>query len=266
MITKQIIKNVHALQQKKYRDEMRLFVAESPKVITDLLSLMPCHTLFATQDFLNTCNKNHWLRVNNVIEITQSELDRLSVQQTPRGAVAIFHKPYPLTENWNEQAKQIIENELCLALDDVQDPGNLGTIIRIADWFGISHIFASLHTADVFSPKVVQATMGAIGRVQLHYIHLPSLLQKAKAFTTIYGTFLNGENIYQAHLSPTNRGIIVMGNEGTGISAEVKKEVSQRLYIPNFHQGSSTSESLNVAVATAIVCAEFCRRYATNNY
>ena len=145
-----------------------------------------------------------------------------------------------------------------LALDDVQDPGNLGTIIRIADWFGIHHIICSTGTADAFSPKVVQATMGAIARVKIHYTDLPSYLSTLPKGTPVYGTFLEGDDIYTLPLS--DHGIIVMGNEGNGISPATAKAVTDKLFIPNWPEGAKTSESLNVAVATAITCSEFRRR------
>ena len=138
------------------------------------------------------------------------------------------------------------------------DPGNLGTIIRIADWFGIEHIFASPDTADAFAPKVVQATMGAIARIHIHYLPLPHLLQSLPPEVSVYGTFLNGDNIYDKDIKP--HGIIVMGNEGKGISAEVSRSITHRLFIPHYPADRPTSESLTVAVATAIICAEFRRR------
>ena len=149
-------------------------------------------------------------------------------------------------------------NALCMGLDDVQDPGNVGTIVRLADWFGIEQIYASQHTADVFSPKVVQATMGALARVRVEYVDLPLFLSSLPSQLPIMGTFLEGNNVYESKL-PAN-GILIMGNEGNGISEAVGKLVTQRLHIPNFPQGRLTSESLNVAIATAIVCSEFRRR------
>lgn len=262
MITKQAIKSVHSLQLKKFRDESRSFVAESPKVVSDLLALMPCRRLFATEDFLATHPKDSWKRVDDLQVVSHSELERLSKQKSPRGAVAVFEKP----GSFGSEAGKlplIAENELCLALDDVQDPGNLGTIVRVADWFGIAHIFASPHTADAFSPKVVQATMGAVGRVRLHYAPLPCLLRSVRGKAPVYGTFLDGENIFHASLPSVSCGIIVMGNEGTGISPKVEETVTRRLLVPNYPLGRQASESLNVAVATAVVCAEF-RRRATN--
>ena len=147
---------------------------------------------------------------------------------------------------------------MCLVLDDVQNPGNLGTIVRLADWFGIEHIFCSKGCADIYNPKTVQATMGGIARVQVHEADLPELLSRLDKDIPVYGTFLDGENMYGKELE--NRGLIVMGNEGKGVSKEVEAFVTERLYIPNYPEGRETSESLNVAIATAIVCAEFRRR------
>ena len=198
---------------------------------------------------------NHSATANEIIEVTQEELSRASLQKTPQEVLAVFVQPsYDLNP-------EVIKSSLCLALDDVQDPGNLGTIVRIADWFGIEHIFCSNGTADIYNPKTVQATMGAIARVKLHYCNLSDFIGKASEKNIpIFGTFLNGENIYTQPL-PKN-GIIIMGNEGNGISEQIAQKVSHRLLIPNYPQGCETSESLNVAVATAIVCAEFRRRVA----
>ena len=147
--------------------------------------------------------------------------------------------------------------ELCLALDDIQDPGNLGTIIRIADWFGIKNIFCSHGTADAFSPKTVQATMGALARVKIHYCDIKALISGLDD-VPVFGTFLDGNNIYESELSAN--GLIVMGNEGNGISKEVSALINKRILIPNYPQGNETTDSLNVAIATAIVCSEFRRR------
>ncbi len=153
---------------------------------------------------------------------------------------------------------EVARKQLCLVLDDVQNPGNLGTIVRLADWFGIEHIFCSKGCADIYNPKTVQATMGGIARVQVHEADLPELLSRLDKDIPVYGTFLDGENMYGKELE--NRGLIVMGNEGKGVSKEVAAFVTERLYIPNYPEGRETSESLNVAIATAIVCAEFRRR------
>ena len=148
------------------------------------------------------------------------------------------------------------QGRLYLALDGVQDPGNLGTIIRIADWFGINTIYCSTDTADVWNPKVVQATMGSIARVSLYYTDLPQMLKSAEV--PVYGTLLDGENIYSQSLS--SDGVIVMGNEGNGLSAPVRELVDRKLLIPSFNSSPDMAESLNVAIATAITCSEFRRR------
>ena len=145
-----------------------------------------------------------------------------------------------------------------MALDSIRDPGNMGTILRLADWFGIENIFCSIGTADIYNPKTIQATMGAIARVKVHYVDLPALINSIKEKAPIYGTFLDGEDIYRKELK--NYGLIIMGNEGNGIGKECAEQVTERLFIPNYPAGRETSESLNVSVATAIICSEFRRR------
>ena len=248
-ISKNKIKYIRSLEQKKTRREEGVFVAEGPKLTGDLLGRFHCRYLAATAEWMNA----HPLVQADEKDIANlGDLQRASLLKTPQDVIAVFEQRNEATDT------SVIERELCLALDDVQDPGNLGTIIRIADWFGIEHIFCSLGTADVYNPKVVQVTMGAVARVHVHYLSLTELIEGMKE-VPVYGTFLDGTNIYKQSLSET--GLIVMGNEGNGISAEVRKLINRKLYIPNFPTGRSTSESLNVAVATAITCAEFRRRY-----
>ncbi|WP_027450547.1 TrmH family RNA methyltransferase [Xylanibacter brevis] len=242
MISKNQIKFIKQLDLKKYRKRENLFVAEGHKVVGDLLSCgFEPHTLFAT---------NEWKAPQDVRfqEVTEEELCKISFLQHPQQVLGIFHMP--ATE------AAAIQDQLVLALDGVQDPGNLGTIIRIADWFGISDIFCSLDTADAWNPKVIQATMGSIARVRITYTDLASLIKEAKV--PVYGTLLDGENIYQQELS--QNGIIVMGNEGNGISAEIRQLITNKLLIPDFNSSDSHAESLNVAIATAITCSEFKRR------
>lgn len=255
-ITKQLIKDVHSLNLKKHRDATNSFVAEGPKVVADLLPLLRCKALYASEEFLETVKPEVLAKVETIEVTNQKSLERLSLLCAPREALAIFEKPQ--LEHNVCRLKEYAAESLCLALDAVQDPGNVGTIVRIADWFGIEHIFASTTTADVFAPKVVQATMGAIGRVMVHYVDLPQLLSEMDDSIPVYGTFLDGENLYDQELS--DKGLIVMGNEGKGVSPEVAAHISRRLFVPPFPQGRATSESLNVAVATAVVCAEFRRR------
>jgi TrmH family RNA methyltransferase len=252
MLSKAKIKLIQSLEQKKKRKEEHLFVAEGPKVVGDLLPYFACRLLVATESWLAS---HPHTEAAEVVSVTPDELRKASFLKTPQEVLALFELPT------RELPAGIAERELCLALDDVQDPGNLGTIIRVADWFGIRHIFCSIGTTDAFSPKTVQATMGAIARVQIHYVNLYNFLHgihQENPSTSLYGTFLEGKNIYKEPLS--THGIIIMGNEGNGISQQVQELVTQKLFIPNYPEGSTTSESLNVAIATAIACAEFRRR------
>jgi TrmH family RNA methyltransferase len=252
MLSKNKIKYIRSLELKKNRKEEGAFVAEGHKLVGELLGYFPCRILLAVRSWLD---ENPDVKAHEVIEVTQDELSRASLLKTPQDVLAVFGQPqYPMEP-------EVISRSLCLALDDVQDPGNLGTIIRVADWFGIEHIFCSQGTVDVYNPKTIQATMGAIARVQIHYVDLYNFLCRVRQenpSTPLYGTFLEGKNIYQESL--TSHGIIIMGNEGNGIGQKVKELVSHKLFIPNYPEGSATSESLNVAIATAITCAEFRRR------
>ena len=247
MLSKNQIKLIKSLETKKNRKREGLFVAEGPKVVGDLLRVgFQPHSIFSTHPSPNT----HHL---TSIPITDDELRRISFLQHPQEVLAIFQiQDSPLSSNILHLTSDIV-----LALDGVQDPGNVGTIIRIADWFGISQIFCSPDTADVYNPKVVQATMGSLAHVTITYCDLVPLLSKAGV--PVYGTLLDGEDIYQQPLS--GNGIIVMGNEGNGISSEVRQLVTNKLLIPNFNQNSETAESLNVAIATAITLSEFKRRF-----
>lgn len=249
MISNSQLKLITSLSQKKFRDEHALFVAEGTKLVLDLMPSFHCELLFANATWIDE-NKDKMAQTPT--ELTDAELKRVSNQKSPQGVLAVFRK------KGNEYNLASISKKLSLALDDVQDPGNLGTIIRIADWFGIENIFCSLHCADAYGPKTVQATMGALARVNIHYVELTELLLSAKELMPIYGTFMDGNNIYQENLSDI--GIIVMGNEGNGISPQIAETINHRLLIPNFPAGTESSESLNVGVATALVCGEFRRR------
>ena len=251
MISKNQIKYVRQLEQKKFRKQEGLFIAEGHKVVGDLLraGYIP-KMLFATEKWLH---ENRLLMLTTAVTpttVTDDELRRISLQQHPQQVLALFPIP-PLN------SKFLILNSLAIALDGVQDPGNLGTIIRIADWFGISTIICSDDTVDAWNPKVVQATMGSLARVNIIYTNLPELLDTLPPDYPVYGTLLDGDNIYTQPL--TKEGLIVMGNEGNGISEAVRQRVNRRLLIPDFHDGD-TADSLNVAIATAITCSEFRRR------
>jgi len=192
------------------------------------------------------------LQDTTVVETTDEELRKASFLQHPQQVLGVF----PMMDDQAEAC--VPDTQLSLALDGVQDPGNLGTIIRIADWFGIEHIFCSQSTADLYNPKVVQATMGSIARVKVCYTDLVRLIDRLPRDYPVYGTLLDGADLYAQPLTP--HGLIVMGNEGNGISPEVARKVSHRLLIPNYPAGRPTADSLNVAIATAITCAEFRRR------
>ncbi|WP_418699164.1 TrmH family RNA methyltransferase [Bacteroides sp.] len=250
-LSKNRIKYIHSLELKKNRKADKVFLAEGPKLVGDLLEHFPCSFLIATGEWLS---KNKPLSVDDITEVSEEELSRASLLKTPQQVLAVFRQP---DDEWDGS---IINSSLCLALDDVQDPGNLGTIIRLADWFGIEHIFCSPNTVDVYNPKTVQATMGGIARVKLHYTSLPELISSLKDIP-VYGTFLDGENMYAQPL--TSHGLIVMGNEGNGIGKEVEQLINRKIYIPNYPADRETSESLNVAIATAVVCAEFRRQAAS---
>ena len=249
MISRARIKWIKSLEMRKYRMQNNAFVAEGPKLVGELLPYSTPIYVAATKEWLV---QNHQLlrNVKEVDEVSHEELERASLLRTPQSVLAVMPIPKRILEIAS------IQDELVLALDGIQDPGNLGTILRVADWFGIRHVLCTEGTVDVYNPKCVQSCMGALARVEVHYCNLPEVLKRVKV--PVYGTFLNGTDIYKEEISPN--GIIIMGNEGNGISKEVEGFVSSRLYVPNFPSGSLTTESLNVAVATGIVCAEFRRR------
>lgn len=250
MLSKARIKWIKSLEMRKYRLQHNAFVAEGPKLVGELLPYSTPLYIAATKDWLDA--NCQILKSTNcpIDEVSQQELERASLLKTPQSVLAVF------SIRNSKLITSEFKNGLCLALDGVQDPGNLGTILRIADWFGIHHILCSNGSADVYNPKCVQSCMGALARVEVHYCDLPEVLRETEV--PVFGTFLDGTDIYEEELS--QNGIIVMGNEGNGISEEVGKLVNRRLYVPNFPKGSTTTESLNVAVATGIVCAEFRRR------
>ena len=241
MITRAEILDIKSLATKQGREEQGAFIAEGEKLVGEI--------------------RNSSLRIRRILQtkpifadgeiISEKEMERISQLKSANSVLAVVELPH------NSLAKAQPSKNLVLALDRVQNPGNLGTIIRLADWFGISDIVCSEDSADCFNPKVVQATMGAILRVRVHYTNLAKWLGEQRS-AKVYGTFLEGENIYSAQLDKS--GIIVMGNEGQGISTEVAATVSHKLLIPPYPADRCGSESLNVAVATAVICSEFRRR------
>ena len=252
MLSKNKQKLIRSLDRKKNRDAEGLFLAEGPKLVTELLAHF---RLLVGEPAVLSKVPSEVNAVAERVEVTAEELARVSLQRAPQGLLAVFEKPQPVAA---QSLLPVAGRSLCLALAGVQDPGNVGTIVRIADWWGIEHVICSHDTADVFAPKTVQSTMGALGRVGVHYTDLPAWLDELPAGTPVYGTLLDGDNLYDSELTP--HGIIVMGNEGNGLSSAVRERVSHRLLIPSFPPDRPTSESLNVAVATAVTCAEFRRR------
>lgn len=250
-LTKAQRKRFASLSTNKGRRELGLFMAEGTKCVLETAGAFEVDTIMATAGWL-TLHADALPDGAPVTEARRADLIEISSLTTPADVIAVYRIPANRFSAPNP-------SELSLALDRIQDPGNMGTIIRIASWMGISDIYCSGDTVDIFNPKVVQATMGAIARVSVHYVDLPALLADATACgVAVYGTFLDGKDIYTTELS--DGGIIVMGNEGSGISEAVGQQVDHRLFIPSYPPGVTAIESLNVSVATAITVAEFRRR------
>ncbi|MBD5224988.1 MAG: RNA methyltransferase [Bacteroidales bacterium] len=250
-------KLIASLRQSRHRRDNGLFVLEGTRSVLDSAAAFKVKWLVATDQWLNEYANQLPDNCRTVLTARNDEMRQMSSVVTPQGVLAVCRIP-PTPE-----IVDIQHDELILALDCIQDPGNLGTIMRIADWFGIKRIIASPDTVDIYNPKVINATMGAIARVGVIYTPLPPILSRAAASgIEIYGTFLEGEPIHSAHLTPG--GIIVMGNEGNGISRPIAATVTRRITIPSFPKGHPTVESLNVGVATAITVAEFRTRLLTN--
>lgn len=247
MLEKNLIKLIHSLEYKKYRKKNSLFVAEGPKVVGDLMRCIVPWRIFCTSGWHGPKDGGF-----DFVEISEAELTRISFLQSPQSVLGLF----PLPQNFSIEDINPYE-KLVIVLDGIQDPGNLGTIIRIADWFGIEFIVCSHETADAFCPKAVQATMGSLAKVKVLYADIDDMLERYVGKVPVYGTLLDGESIYTTQLA--KHGFIIMGNEGKGISASVRKKITERLLIPSFSKGNTT-DSLNVAIATAITCSEFMRR------
>ncbi len=236
------IKFVRSLAQKKFRDEHSLFVAEGEKIVAEAEA-----SGYKIEE------------IYRIEEIGTEAMARISNLSTPSPVLAVIRKPEFSAEDIISALKPESKG-LYLALDGVKDPGNLGTIIRIADWFGVEAIFASPGTVEVFNPKVVQATMGAIFRKKVIYTDLAELCTRFKSLgLPVYGTLLDGKNIYEALPADRKHGLVVMGSESFGISEQLRPHIDSKLFIPPYPADAVTSESLNVAIATAIICAEFRR-------
>ncbi|MCP4883122.1 MAG: RNA methyltransferase [Flavobacteriales bacterium] len=240
MLSKNQIKFIRSLKKKKFRQANRLFLAEGVKVVDELISSsFKIHKIYGTASFQNT------LKIDELQIITEKELKMISDFTNPNQVIGIFEIP---------EKKEPLNQGLTVALDDINDPGNLGTIIRLCDWFSVSQLICSTNTVDCFNPKVVQASMGSLTRVQINYVDLSAYLSEEKR--EIYGTFLDGENIYSSEHEMNS--ILVLGNEANGISERIEALVQRKLTIPQFGDQKQT-ESLNVATATAIFLSEFKR-------
>ena len=260
MLSKNKIKLIQSLGQKKYRNIHKLYVVEGEKIIMECLkSGIFIKYLIITPAFSDKINEEILGNVEEVSVIDEKDLRKVSLLSTASMGMAVIRIP--------EENKDLtnVDSELSLILDTIQDPGNMGTIIRIADWFGINHIFCSKSTVDMYNPKVLQSAMGSFLRVNVFYCNLLDLIEKYLKIPgfEIYGTFLNGNNLQEEPLH--ERGFIVIGNESKGLSDEISLKVTKRLFIPGYPAGQQTAESLNASIATALVCAEFRRRAIKGN-
>ena len=252
MLSKNKIKFINSLKLKKFRDSNSMFIAEGNKLVEELISSgLTIHFLIYTSKWGHKFEIA--TNIKELIETDENGINKISQLKTPPDVIAIAQFPeysFSIAE---------IRSQLSLVLDDIQDPGNLGTIIRLADWFGIENFICSTNTVDMFNPKVVQASMGALLRVKVHYLDLQKFFNEIAADNIpVFGTYMNGENIYKSQLP--DKGLIVMGNEGNGISPNIEPFISSKIAIPNFANKTQSSESLNVAVATGIILSEFKRQ------
>lgn len=248
-LTNSLRKTIVGLDKAKMRRETGLFMAEGDKCVLDTIDHFPLSLLISTSQWLDTHPTVAKLFKEKLCTVSPKELERLSHFSTPPHVIAIYEIP-------SQEETHAVKPGLALALDTIQDPGNLGTILRTCDWYGVDTVYCSRETADVYSPKVVQASMGAISRVRTVYLDLDRLL--ADYPYPVYGTLLDGKNIYESELS--SDGLLVMGNEGKGISLSLRPLLTHKLCIPSYPPERETSESLNVAIATAVSLAEFRRR------
>ena len=241
MITRNQVKYIQSLGQKKCRDADHVFIAEGPKIVNELLNSENCNVIqiYALKDWIISTKTNA-----EVIEVSPGELEKISQLTTPNQVLAIVK-----TMKWEDDP--VMKGNISLALDTIQDPGNMGTIIRLADWFGIRNILCSLDCADVYNPKVVQASMGSITRVRVEYVDLSAFL-KANSDIRIYATVLSGKDITK--MERISEGIIAIGNESRGVSQEILALANVQITIP----GKGKAESLNAAVATGIILSHLC--------
>ncbi|WP_372648762.1 RNA methyltransferase [Draconibacterium sp.] len=255
MIGKSTTKLINSLALKKYRTKENCFLIEGDKMVKEALdSDLRIKLLIVTDQFTSRFSISQ-TDAERIIETVANELKKVSLLQHPQNSLAICEIPEKA-----DFPKSLPEG-LSIYLDGVQDPGNMGTIVRICDWYGIQHVFCSPDSVDLYNPKVIQASMGSFSRIKLHECDFEELRVLAKnAEAPVFGAFMNGENIYQQQLP--KQAILVMGNEGNGIRPAVEKRITNKLSIPNFSENETKAESLNVSVATAILCSEFKRAYS----
>ena len=255
MISKNKIKLIRSLSIKKYRLQYRLLVAEGDKVVLDFIRApaWKVEYLFAKNEWIKKLSEEEQNTVGQISPVSYEELKKISFLKTPHNVLALIRLPEDVSP------AHLLPGTLSLALDNIQDPGNLGTIVRIADWFGIRNIFCSKGSVDVFSPKVIQASMGSIINTRVYYTDLLKLIQDTlNQDLPVYGTFLEGSSVFDSHLS--SGGLIIFGNESKGISPSLAEQIDNKITIPSFPPEASTLNSLNLSAATAIICAEFRRQ------
>lgn len=258
VINKQQIKFVRSLRQRKMRDESGMFIAEGLKSVNEAIECFAesIEVIYISSNNRNNDKLKHIPDNIAIIEISENDFLKISSFKTPQGFLALIRKPEDIIP------KVETLNDLTIVLDNVNDPGNLGTIIRLADWLGINQIICSRDTVDCYNPKVVQASMGAVLRIGVHYTDLSEFVNKIKVQTKlhVYSTSLNGENLYQTKLSQP--AVLIFGNEANGISKEILNLVDKSLLVPSYSNNSESSESLNVSIAAAIVLSEFRRQFS----
>jgi TrmH family RNA methyltransferase len=251
MISNKQVKLITSLQVKKYRYEHNKFLAEGEKIADMVLkSTYKIDAVYATNEWLS----NH--KINNSVqyfEVSEKELEKISGLKTPQNVIVVVDIPEI------ESYPRSLKNNITLVFDDIKDPGNFGSIIRVADWFGVKNIICSPDSVDLYNPKVIQATMGSFCNVNVLYYPLINLFEmnKHEYHLPVFGTMLDGENIYQTKLD--NSALILFGNESKGIDPKYVNYLTQKIKIPSYNKDSQTAESLNIAIATGIVCAEFRR-------
>lgn len=254
MLSRNNIKYINSLSQKKYRQQYRQFIAEGDKIIKELLHTdgYTIQWLIATKDWLDKMPEEQLEKPESLIEVKETEMERISQLKTPNQVLAVVNIPR------QQEPPDSLQNSLCLAFESIRNPGNLGTIMRIADWFGIPAIYCSGDSADLYNPKVIQATMGSFIRVKPYYTDLQNLISNYKEPSRLYATVLHGSDIYQKKLS--NKGIVFFGNESSGLSKELEGMIDNKIAIPSFQRASQGAESLNLSVSAGIICSEFRRQ------